>query len=169
MCSAAFATSLLSQRLQHQIWTLLRFIGRLWNSLLSLVTTLHKAARDLFCLNLDKKKSRHKQKKEWAICHILLCFWFRHLSKHVAGEQWRRRWRGGGSSSGPWRRSSRHLLCSATSPLSPSDYVPASGLFIPRCLLPAWCQRCLPASVGLQTLPHTLHLLAQGREHHSQT
>lgn len=85
----------------------------------------------------------------------------------VAGEQWRSRRRRRGSSRRPWRGSSCCRLCSATSSLS--DHAPASGLVVPRCLLPARRQRCLPASVCLPTLPHTLHLLAQGRQQHSQS
>lgn len=80
----------------------------------------------------------------------------------VPGKQWWRR-RRRSSSCRAERWTSCHLLRSAASPLSPSVGVPASVPPVSRCLLPAWCQRCLPASVSLPSLPHTLHLLAQGR------
>lgn len=79
----------------------------------------------------------------------------------VPGKQWRRRRRNSSCRAERW--TSCHLLRSAASPLSPSVGVPASVPPVSHCLLPAWCQRCLPASVCLPSLPHTLHLLAQGR------
>lgn len=75
-----------------------------------------------------------------------LRFWHLLILLFVAGEQWGRRRI---SSSGPWSRASCCLLPSNASPLSPSP-----------------CRPCLPASVCLSTLPHTLHLLAHGREPH---
>lgn len=82
----------------------------------------------------------------------------------VPGKQWwRRRRRRRSSSCRAQRWTSCHLLRSAASPLSPSVGVPASVPPVSHCLLPAWRQRCLPASVCLPSLPHTLHLLAQGR------
>lgn len=81
----------------------------------------------------------------------------------VPGKQWWWRRRRRSSSCRAERWTSCHLLRSAASPLSPSVGVPASVPPVSHCLLPAWCQRCLPASVCLPSLPHTLHLLAQGR------